>query len=74
MSGLEVWVVYDHPKDYPDFYVVRKQIAMPGEVIPTKQVWMSESLESLRDELRQRWLTCIPRDPADDPKIIETWI
>lgn len=73
-SGLAVWVIYDHPKDYPDFYVVRKQIAGNGQVRPTGHYFLSNTLGPLRQIVEAMGLTCIPRDPSDDPVIVECWI
>lgn len=31
-------------------------------------------LETIRDILMEKGLTCIPRSPEDEPQIVETWL
>ena len=71
MSGLDIWVVYDHPSDLPDAYVARR---FRGNV-PTQSVMWGNDLEMLRVMLAiDMGLTRIVRDPEDDPVILETWV
>jgi hypothetical protein len=70
---LKMYVVYDHPKDFPDRYVVREWLvtdnATPGDVL-----FMSSKVDEIRATLKKLDLYPIPKNPADDPKILETWI
>lgn len=68
--SLEMWVVYDHPKDLPHWWVARKWI---GEA-PTNCVMWSDDLEQVRDFLTNLGLAKIDRHPSDDPVIVEQWI
>src|SRR3954463_3918910 len=69
-----VWVITDHPKDYPDEYVLRPQFAVRGEPNgrASRMAWTSPDLDELRE------LVChlhrMPHQPGEDPVILETWI
>lgn len=65
-----MWVVYDHPKDFPEWFVARKWI---GDV-PTNVCMMSCDLEEVRSFLRNLRLVKIARHPSDDPVVVEQWI
>lgn len=61
--------VYDHPSDFPGYWVVRRFSAG----VPTHQYYLANTLHDIR--------TCVPlgktriaRAPADDPVIVESWI
>ena len=70
MSTLPMWVIYDHPSDWPDWYVAREWI---GEQ-PGSCVTLERDLERLRDRMRRMGLVCLARFEQDDPKILETWV
>lgn len=74
VAGLAVWVVYDHPKDFPGFFVARKQVAHARQVEITDDSFMHESLAVIQHTLEHMGLVRIPRDPDDDPVIVESWI
>ena len=68
---LNLWVIYDHPRDFPDHYVARLHV----NGIPTESTIQASELEQLREVfLVDMRLTCIRRDPSDDPVIVETWL
>ncbi len=70
-GGLSIWVVYDHPRDYPDCFVARCFI---GEQ-PTPSIIVSTDLDRIRDVLEgEMGLVKLMRMPGDDPKIVETWL
>lgn len=72
---MTVWVVYDHPKDFPTCYVARPQFILKDHtVVPCKVAWLGEDLDKMRDALAALGLTCLMRSPGDDPKILETWL
>ena len=72
---MTVWVVYDHPKDYPDAFVARPQFVMAdNSIVPCRAAWINDNLEAIRDALAATGLTCLTRMQGDDPKIMETWI
>jgi hypothetical protein len=68
-NKLELWTIYDHPKDYPNYFVVR--VFLGGQ--PTDRAFLCNSLEDAR-KLVPSDKFCIQRDPSDDPVIVETWI
>lgn len=67
---IDIWTVYDHPSDWPDWYVARR---FDGEE-PTDDMLMNRSLAALRDSLADMGLTCLARSQEDDPVIVETWL
>jgi hypothetical protein len=72
---LSIWTVYDHPKDFPNTFVARRfECWKVLEPVPTGDLIISPDLPSLRQQLHERGLTCLPRNAGDDPKIIESWI
>jgi hypothetical protein len=74
MTALLMWTVYDHPTDYPTLFVARCHIVGPDGSKPSDSVITSESLEIVRAMMLEMGLTCLTRDPNDNPKIIETWL
>ena len=68
---LATWTIYDHPTDFPDHYVAREFV--DGK--PTESFIQGSELDTIRQILIADFgLTCIPRDPTDDPVIVETWV
>ena len=72
MTVLNIWTVYEHPKDYPNNYVVRR---WSGDK-PTDDVDVFLSLQHARDYIKFHTPAdvCIGRSPNDDPCILECWI
>jgi hypothetical protein len=66
---LELFVIYERPKDYPAHFVVRRWFGME----PTEDFAIADTLEAARKEL-PRGLYRIPRQPGEDPVIAETWV
>jgi len=66
-----IWVIYDHPRDYPDGYVVRVWYGMHAWPEATRVA----TIDAAR-EYAQRCGACVlmPRDASDDPVIAESWI
>jgi hypothetical protein len=73
MSGLEMWVVYDHPKDFPSFFVARKW-TVEHEAVRTLQLILSVNYSSIEATMKQFGLTRLNRSEGDDEKIKEMWI
>ena len=72
---LDIWVIYDHPRDQPEFYIVRRQRATnTGSILHDVRSYGFRELEHARAWLRQQGLTPLARMDEDDPVIIETWI
>ena len=76
LSGLAVpmAVIYDHPADVPDKYVVR--IWEGREAKPTNVEMRKDSLQECRKEIcgTGYFVMAVRPDSEDDPKIAETWI
>lgn len=71
-DGLPMWVVYDHPTDYPDRLVARYW----DGTRPTATILTDHDLVSLRHKIRAEGpdLIRFMRAPEDDPKILEVWV
>ena len=66
---LEMFVVYDHPRDYPGHFVVRRWIG--GK--PTQDFAIADSLEAARAWVPEGMYR-LPHQPGKDDVITETWI
>lgn len=73
--SLDMWVVYDHPTDFPDHFVARRWEVLRQEH-PTDDVLTADTLEALRFTIeREKFCTVqLARSPGDDPKIVEVWM
>jgi hypothetical protein len=71
---LPMWVVYDHPADYPEHYVARQHIVGISGREVTGRVMVSLALDSIRAALSNLGLVCVTRSDEDDPVIVETWL
>lgn len=70
---LPMFTVYDHPTDWPDFYVARLWFTLPAAEA-TDLTIMDRDLDRIRVTLEALGLVQLARQDADDPKILETWI
>lgn len=69
-----IYVVYDNPSDYPGKFVVRRQTPINGIVVAeNKPMIIASTLEEARAAI-PRDLMRFPRDPSDDPVIVESWL
>lgn len=69
---LSIWTVYQRPADFPTKFVARRWLAT-GELVATDNVLLDDTLDALRNRLPPG-LIQMPRDPSDDPTIVETWL
>lgn len=70
---LSIWVIYDHPRDFPRDFVVREQRVKPGGAIWLSPIaWCAPTLEEARKKLPNN-LFPMGRQPGDDPAIAEVW-
>lgn len=66
-----IWVIYDHPSDFPNHYVVRVTWGLNKSPIAQ----LAPSLESARRIAIDGGASfCLGRAPDDDPVIAESWI
>ena len=68
-NSLQMYVIYEHPSDYPNSYVLR----LFRDGTPTPLHVVADSLEGVRQFI-PAGLVRIPREGADDPVIVESWI
>lgn len=74
-NKLPMWVVTKKPSDLPQYkYVARKNLIGVGVIIKTDKYLTGDSLEAVRQLMRNKGLTVLPRDEHDDPVIVETWV
>jgi hypothetical protein len=66
---LQLWTVYENPRDYPGKFVAR--LFLNDE--PTQIHHVAATLWQLLEMIPEN-LVRIPRDPQDDPCILEVWI
>ena len=66
-----MWIITDHPSDFPESFVARR---WDDAYLPTSDYLHSPDLDTLREQMRIRGLVRIPRDRDDDPVIVESWI
>lgn len=71
VATLRQYTIYDHPKDFPDGFVVREWEITAGATTPGPAVTV-ETLEEARAVV-PGGLFRIDRAPDDDPVIVETW-
>ena len=67
-GGLEVWTIYSSPSDFPGRFVARKFVLDQ----PTAEHVVGDTLEAVRRAIPPG-LYRIPREPHDDPVIVEIW-
>lgn len=75
MSGvLPLWVVFDHPRDFPAHVVVREQRAGGGLITHAPVACLYASMQEAHHDYRRRGLTWLERQPDDDPCIVGVWV
>lgn len=68
-----MWTVYDHPLDYPDYFVARKSVVGASMTTLTHEMLTADTLDELR-ALLPPGLYRVHRFVQDDPKIMEVWL
>lgn len=70
---LTLWVIYKHPRDFPQFYVVR-QHHVNGDWLAVSPIGiLCRDLDEAREQI-PGWLHCLGRFNEDDPAIVEVWL
>lgn len=72
-AGLDIWVAYQSPKDFPGVFVARRQVAMSGRVLVTDDVLTAGTLRELA-HLVPVGLVWLARSEDDDPTILGCWL
>lgn len=73
-DGLPIWTVCRFPADFPNQFTARKSTVLAGKVEISTEVYVADTLAQIRTQMQDMGLTCLPRDPKDDPVIVESWI
>lgn len=73
---MQQWVIYEHPRDFPEHFVIRCWNITAGVIMQTNEVWLRPDLDSAREVVA---VNCpggyrLDRQPGDDPVIVEVWI
>lgn len=73
--GLPMYVIYDHPRDFPEHFVVRPHLVLDKgrPAVPSKNGFLFDDLEAARAFV-PRQMVKVLRHPKDDPVIVETYI
>jgi len=72
IPGLTIITIYDHPRDYPDKFVVRA-CYVKGLARSWGGCLLADTLEEARAMI-PAGMSCFPRSPGDDPVIVECWM
>lgn len=70
---LLIWTVTHNTKDYGDKWIARLSTLKGGDSETLRYVMIADTLEKLREGLPPG-LTCLPRQDADEPVIVEVWM
>lgn len=79
-GGLQIWVLYENPSDYPGEWVVRRQVSRASEIRldrelaargATREACETALFERHPEVRRLAWL---PRHSTDDSVIVGTWM
>jgi len=72
--GLPMWVLYDHPTDMPDHFVLRLWDGMTN--MPTKYIFPAPSLEGIDAQCQSipGRFYLMERFEDDDPKIMGVYL
>jgi hypothetical protein len=73
-GALPIWTVYERPRDYPTGFVARMFVVGKEGSKATGHAMKCLELEPIREKLHRAGLVLVPRDPQDEPQIIESWI
>lgn len=72
--GLDLYVVYRNPREFPGQFVIRRQTADRGSVtIDPQPTAVGPTLDAVLSMLPPG-LTRLERDPNDDPCVVEVWL
>lgn len=75
MPIQSMWVIYDHPSDFPDVFIARKWGLTKTGFRPTERIITGATLDEVRKRINKTPnLYLVPREPLDDPKIVEVWL
>ena len=70
---LPFWIIYDHPRDYPDHWVMRVQYSTGHGILVNPMAALCGSLAEAREHVPPGAIQIGP-EPGDDPVIAGVWI
>jgi hypothetical protein len=71
---MEMFVVYQRPRDFPNHFVMRRWTATAGKAEPDQDYFiLGETLDQVRQSVPRNCVR-LERDPNDDPVIVEIWL
>lgn len=75
-ASFDMWVIYDHPLDYPAKWVARRWfITNEGKLLHgLGDVMLLDDYDTLRGRMEGLGLVRIERSEEDDPVIAEVWL
>jgi len=73
---LSIWVVFDHPRDFPRHVVVREQRIVRGmrEPVSAAVGCLYDTVDAAMKDWARRGLYWMPRYADDDPIIVGVWV
>lgn len=71
---LDMFTIYERPRDYPNGYVVRRSVVRPNNVIEVDAVAQYAATLGAARALVPVGKIRMARDPNDDPAIVEVWL
>lgn len=74
MECLWQLVIYDHPRDFPDWFVARWWRVTTGAIQPAPIRCLCGTLEEAREIAEVQGMCRMDRLQGDDPCILEVWI
>lgn len=75
LEALPMWVVYDHPTDYPNRWVARLFVwdAETSQYRATDTSMFTDERQAIDEVMQRGGLTFVHRFPDDDAVIVGTW-
>jgi hypothetical protein len=70
---ISQWVIYDHPRDYPDQFVMRRWAVSADLMLATDDMALADTLVEIRKKVPPG-LYRLERFADDDPCIVEVWM
>lgn len=70
---MSQWVIYKHPRDYPDKFVMRRWNITAGMMMATEEMATADTLSEIRKHVPPG-LFRLARFEDDDPCIVEVWL
>ncbi len=74
LKPMKNYVLYDHPKDFPNEYIVREWSVQSDKIEPIGVFLQSQHLNEIYHYMGAMDLYYIPRQMNDDPCIMGVWL